>query len=178
MEFESVVRGRKSVRNFVEKEISQEDICKIIECANLAPSWKNSQTPRYYVILSKDKISDFAEKCLPTFNRENCKGAGALIVTTFIKNISGFNRDGESQNNLGNGWGCYDLGLATQNLILKAYELSYGSLIMGIRDENLIREFLNISNEEEVVSVIALGGYNDDIKRPERKNIQSIMKII
>ena len=46
----------------------------------------------------------------------------ALIITTFVQNRSGFQKDGTPDNELGNGWGCYDLGLQNENLVLKAWE--------------------------------------------------------
>ncbi|WP_434784704.1 nitroreductase family protein, partial [Thomasclavelia cocleata] len=97
-------------------------------------------------------------------------------VSTFIKNRSGFERDGTASNELGNGWGCYDLGIHNQNLILKATELGIGSLIMGIRNEKKIRTLLNIPASEIIVSVIALGISDIEPERPKRKNIDEICK--
>ena len=37
-------------------------------------------------------------------------------LTTFVKDKAGFQNDKTADNELGNGWGCYDLGL--QNGIL------------------------------------------------------------
>ncbi len=41
---------------------------------------------------------------------EEFKGA-ALVVTAFVKDRSGFTQDGTPDNEVGNGWGYYDLGL-------------------------------------------------------------------
>lgn len=45
---------------------------------------------------------------------------------------------------MGNGWGCYDLGLQNENFVLKAAELGYGTLIMGLRDGEQLRKVLDI----------------------------------
>ena len=148
----------------------------IIKAAVEAESWKNSQTARYHIITSKELLIEFKKTCLPEFNQENCNDAPVLIVSTFIKNRSGFERDGTASNELGNGWGCYDLGIHNQNLILKATELGIGSLIMGIRDEKKIRTLLNIPASEIIVSVIALGISDIEPERPKRKNIDEICK--
>ena len=71
-----------------------------------------------------------------------------LIISTFVHNRAGFQKDGTADNELGNGWGCYDLGLQNENLILKAEELGYGTLIMGIRDAEKIREMCSIPETE------------------------------
>ena len=44
----------------------------------------------------------------------------AIQAPTFVKDRSGFEKSGEPSNELGNGWGCYDLGLQTMNLLLAA----------------------------------------------------------
>ena len=68
------------------------------------------------------------------------------------------------------------LGLHNQNMILKATELGLSTLIMGIRDENKIREMLNIPAEETIVSVIALGYKDIEVDRPKRKSVDDICK--
>ena len=74
-------------------------------------------------------------------NAGKCENA-VLLVSTFVHNRAGFQKDGTADNEIGNGWGCYDLGLQNENLILKAEELGYGTLIMGIRDADKIRDFV------------------------------------
>ena len=75
---------------------------------------------------------------------------------------------------LGNGWGCYDLGLQTMNLLLAATELGLGTLVMGIRDEKRIRELLSIPSQETIVSVIAVGYPDIDPLQPKRKSVTDI----
>ncbi|WP_296879847.1 nitroreductase [Thomasclavelia sp.] len=176
MEFEQILKTRRSIRRYQEKPVSKEMIETIIQAAIEAPSWKNSQTARYHVVYSKDMLATVRNECLPTFNQENSKNAAALIVTSFVKNRSGFERDGTPSNELGNNWGAYDLGLHNQNLVLKATELGLGTLIMGIRDEQKLRELLHIDETEIIVSVIALGYPDIDPDRPKRKNVVDICK--
>lgn len=176
MELDTVIKQRRSVRKYKNQPIELEKVKTIIKAAIEAESWKNSQTARYHIITSKELLTEFKKVCLPEFNQENCKDAPVLIVSTFIKNRSGFERDGSASNELGNGWGCYDLGIHNQNLVLKATELGLGSLIMGIRDEKKVRELLNIPAQEIIVSVIALGISDIEPERPKRKNIDEICK--
>lgn len=176
MELDTIINTRRSIRKYKNQPIEVEKVEMIIKAAVEAESWKNSQTARYHIITSKELLIEFKKTCLPEFNQENCKDAPVLIVSTFIKNRSGFERDGIASNELGNGWGCYDLGIHNQNLILKATELGIGSLIMGIRDEKKIRTLLNIPASEIIVSVIALGISDIEPERPKRKNIDEICK--
>ena len=179
MEFQNLLEERKSMRGYDgTKRVTREQLDTIISSAILAPSWKNQQTSRYYCIISDEKIKEFSEKCLPEFNRKNSDGA-ALVVTTFVKDIVGFHANtGEAMNDCGNGWGYYDLGLHNENFILKAKELGLDTLIMGIRDEKAIREFLDIPEAEQIVAVIAVGYGNKDMARPQRKTVEEIAKFI
>lgn len=173
MEFQKVIEERRSIRKYDDtKKVTKAQIEEMIAAANYAPSWKNSQTGRYYCVISEEMIEKVRTECLPAFNQNNTIGAGALIVTTFVKNDAGFNPDGQPTNELGNIWGAYDLGLASENLVLKAQELGLGTLIMGIRDEKKLAEILNIPESECVVSVISVGYPNIEPKMPRRKSVE------
>ena len=81
---------------------------------------------------------------------------------------------GSPVNEAGDGWGYYDLGLQNENLILKAAELDLGTLIMGIRDEPAIREYLKIPDVEIIVAVIAVGYPATEPSMPNRKAVEEI----
>ena len=97
-------------------------------------------------------------------------------MTAFEKNLSGFDQEGNPENELGNEWGAYDLGLQNAYLILKAKELGLDTLIMGLRDEEALRKALDISKSQEVASVIALGYRESDVTAPKRKELDQVVK--
>ena len=118
MEFNEVAVTRKSIRKYAARPVAKEDIEAMLRCAMEAPSWKNSQTARYHVITSSTMLQAMKQEGLAPFNAENTKDAPVLIVTSFVKDVSGFDKDGTPSNELGNLWGAYDLGLHNENLIL------------------------------------------------------------
>ena len=179
MEFQTLIESRRSVRSYdADRKVTKEQVTEIVNAAIQAPSWKNAQASRYYCLLSDDVRAQFLEKCLPDFNAKNAAGA-ALVVTTFVANRVGFNKaTGEPDNECGNGWGFYDLGLHNENFILKAKELGLDSLIMGIRDASEIRSLLNIPETETIVSVIALGYGNKESVKPKRKTPEDILHFL
>ena len=175
MEFTKLVEERRSIRAFkAGMEVKKSDLEEMIKCAIEAPTWKNSQTGRYYVVSSPDMLAKVRSKALPEFNQNSSANAGALIITTFEKTRSGFERDGQPTNEIGNEWGAYDLGLANELLILKARELGLDTLIMGIRDAGKLRELLSIPASQEVVAVIAVGYREADPQRPKRKEVEDV----
>ena len=166
MELQNVLQQRRSIRKYKQQPVEKEKIEEMIQAAVFAESWKNIQ--------SKEMLEQFKKKCLPEFNQKNIADAPVLIVTTFVKDRAGFQRNGSPDNELQNGWGVYDCGLANQNLILKATELGLGTLVMGIRDERAIRELLEIPVQETIVSVIGVGYPNIEPSMPKRKTIEEV----
>ena len=175
MELQSALENRKSIRSYLSKDVEPEKLTALIEAASLAPSWKNSQTARYYVIHTPEKLEQI-RATLPEFNRKNCEQDPALIITTVVLNRSGYERNGEPTNELGNGWGFYDCGLGSMALLLKATELGLSTLVMGIRDAAKIREILEIPENEAVVSVISVGYSDADPERPVRKPLEKLAR--
>lgn len=176
MELNDILESRRSIRKYKNIKVEHQLIEQCIKAAIEAPSWKNSQTARYHIIESDEILAKIKQEALPEFNAKNCKDAPVLIVSTFVKDRSGFERDGTPSNECGQGWGYYDLGLHNMNFILKARELGLDTLIMGIRDEKKLREVLDIDDREIVVSVISLGYRDIEPEKPKRKLVKDITK--
>ncbi|MBO4867693.1 MAG: nitroreductase [Ruminococcus sp.] len=176
MDFQNLIEARRSVRKYAEREVTREQVEEIIRAAQEAPSWKNQQTSKYYCVLSKDKREELRTTCFPSFNEQRCMNA-ALIVTAYEKNNVGFDDNGQAINELGNGWGCYDLGLQNMLFMLKAKELGLDTLVMGIRDGEKLRAALGIPENEEIGAVLALGYADEEPKRPRRRELSDIAKI-
>ena len=175
MELSKVMHTRRSVREYINKPVEQEKLIEVISAAQLAPSWKNSQVSRYYVVTGEEKLAE-VKNALSPYNQKNMADAPALIVTAIVLNRSGYEKDGTPTNELGNGWGFYDCGLQSMNLLLKATELGLSTLVMGIRDNEKIKKILGIPETEAVVSVIGVGYSNAGPAMPKRKEIDDIAK--
>ena len=59
MEFTKLLEERRSIRAFApEKHVTAEQIQEIVQAAIQAPSWKNSQTTRYYALVTPEKVEE------------------------------------------------------------------------------------------------------------------------
>lgn len=173
--FDDVLASRRSIRNYdPSKTVSEADVRAILLAAQDAPSWANTQTSRYYVAMSKEKVDAVRELVGPR-NKENVAGAPVLIVSTFVTGQAGFFR-GTSTNEIGDGWGAYDNGLSNAYFILKARAMGFDTLIMGMRDSESLRALFNIPPEETVMAVISLGYRASDPIRPPRRDLDEIVK--
>ena len=65
MEFEKVIRDRMAIRKFSNEKISDEIINKILEAGRVAPTAKNLQPIKIYVVSSDEGLSkiDNASMC-------------------------------------------------------------------------------------------------------------------
>lgn len=173
--FDEIVANRRSVRSYdSSRKINEEQIRTLIATTQEAPSWANVQATRYYVVMSEEKLN----KVLPSMlaNQEKASTAPVLIVTTYKQNQSGF-FNGEAANEVGNSWGAYDAGLSNAFLVLKAKEMGFDTLIMGLRDADGLKKALDIPSDETVMTVVALGYGNQVPKRPDRKALDEVLKI-
>ena len=175
MEFSDLALQRRSIRAYEDKPVDPALIEQILQAAQLAPTWKNSQTGRYYVAATPEAQAKI-RACLPSFNQRSSDHA-ALIVTAYVKDVSGFTA-GQPDNELGNQWGAYDLGLQNAYLVLKARELGLDTLIMGIRDEAALRAAAGIPDAETVFSVIALGYRAQEPSLRPRKALSDVTRFL
>ena len=173
MEFKELISARRSVRSYA-AGIGHDALAEILKEAQQAPSWKNQQTARCYAVETPEALEAFRAAALPSFN-QNSSAHAVLIVTTYVKNVVGFN--GETPvNEIGNGWGAYDLGLHDAYLVLAARNAGYDTLIMGIRDADAIRAKLNIPENEEILSVIAIGRRGAEPSPRPRKALNEVVR--
>ena len=173
--FDDIVASRRSVRDYeAGTTISEAQVRTLIATSMEAPTWANTQTTRYYVAMSEEKVAAVKE-LIGQGNARNNANAPVMIVSTFVKGQSGFGR-GNQANEVGDGWGAYDNGLSNAYFILKAREQGFDTLIMGMRDSDGLRKLFDIPENEQVMAVISLGKRASDPRRPDRKPIDDIVK--
>ena len=173
MEFRELITARRSVRGY-ESAIDHEDLVAILRAAQQAPSWKNQQTSRCYAVETSPTLEELRAEALPSFNQNNSARA-ALVVTTYVRDVVGFS-EGRPVNEVGNGWGAYDLGLHDAYLVLAARDRGYDTLIMGIRNADAIRAKLGIPANEEIMSVIAVGKRGAEPTVRPRKDLGEVVR--
>ena len=180
---------RQSIRKYDSAQhVTREQLEQLIGCAQMAPSWKNRQATRYHVASTPEAV-EATRKCMQGSNYAKTEGVGALIAMTFVHDFAGFSHprlaDGtvdksrvEPDNELGNGWGCFDAGAQSMLLQLKAAELGLDTLVIGIRDANALRQTLAIPDNETVTAVVAVGHRAEQPTRPPRRPLEDIAKFL
>lgn len=147
----------RSHRSFAQEEISIEKLKKMIEGAKLASSAKNSQELRYIIINNKNIRGKIFEKIkwagAISWNPQKEEAPSAYILICSKKNSEIF------KNYL-----YFDMGIATQNILLIANEKGYSGCILGNYNKKEIEEIVNLKEEYESHMLIALGKSIDEVK--------------
>lgn len=180
MELIEGIRTRRSVRKFTDQEVTKEQIEEIVEIARFAPSWKNSQSVRYMLILNKEIKDRIASEAVMGFdwNTTIIKGAPALILVNTVDKRAGYEKDGTPSTSKGEHWQSYDAGIASATFCLAAFEKGLASVILGIYDEEKIREIAGVPEGQKVSAIIPIGYANEEPQAPRRKETADLLTVI
>lgn len=168
--FDEVIASRRSIRKYLNKDISDKDINAIINAGIMAPSAHNRQPWKISILKNKSKneIGDMLlEKSSidPSIsNTANIiKEAPILLVILYDKTEG--NRDND----------ILSLGAFIENMHLKATSLGLGSLWIAntnyIKDE--ISKYLNTNLE--CISCLSLGYKDQNPDMRPRKKLEDII---
>jgi nitroreductase len=165
---------RRSIRAYEPgRTISEAQVRELLTATQNAPSWANQQPSKYYVAITPEKHDAVLE--MIGGNKDRVVNAPVMIVSTFEKGKSGFFR-GNPANDAGDFWGAYDNGLSNAYLVLKAREMGFDTLIMGMRESDKLRELFNIPEEEMILAVIALGYRAEEPNMPVHRPLDEVVK--
>ena len=146
MEFSDVIKSRTSVRDYSDKEVEDEKITYVLECARLAPSWINKQCWRFIVIKNKETIALIAKTSL--INRW-LKTAPVLVIACADPTVSG------TYNNIE--YFTVDVSIALEHLILAATDVGLGTCWIAGFQEEKVKELLEIPKRIRIVALTPLG---------------------
>lgn len=161
-----VIRGRRSIRDFIDKEIPDDQLKLIVEAGLWAPSGSNLQ-PREYILV-KDKHLLRAIKLVSPGLYGN---PSALLMLCYNKDIA------KKGGRLGETMALLDVALSAQNIMLMAYALGFGSCPILSFNKTAVKEILDIPEHIEPVLMISLGYPKTWPKPPRRRNVEEVLHI-
>lgn len=138
---------RRSIRNFVEKEVEQEKIEKVIRAGMQAPSAHNQQAWEFIVVNDNNKkqaLSEISPYAKPA------KLAGVDLILAI-------NKDNLKIEELID----QDMGACTQNVLLEVVEQGLGAVWMGVKPGkermDLISDILELPENIIPFGLVAIG---------------------
>jgi nitroreductase len=146
MEFKDVINIRRSIRSYKSDPIPKELLDKILEAAVIAPTAKNLQSYRLFVIDVK-KITD---KLLQIYSREWILTAPVLILICSIPETNWVRADGKNYSDV-------DSAIVMDHIILAATDLGLGTCWIGAFDAKAAKEILKLDDGLEPIAFTPVG---------------------
>ena len=145
MEFKDVIRRRYACKKFSDKAVEPEKLEAILEAGQLAPTAKNLQEQRIYVMQSAEALSrvDAVSPCR--------YGAPVVLVVAFDKN-NVFTYPGEQRSS-----GVEDATIVATHMILAAADEGVDSCWINFFDPEKAASALGLPENEEVLMLLDLG---------------------
>lgn len=166
MNFEDVIRNRFSTRSFKDEKVSHDKLDKILEAGRLAPTAKNIQPQKIYVIESDEALNKINE-CSPCIY-----GSKTVLLVCSNKDLA-FHKENYSTYEM-------DACIVATHMLLEATNVGVDSVWVEMFDSEKVKELFNIN--EEPICLIPLGYRNDDyIPSPMhsiRKDIKEIVEYL
>ena len=157
MELYDAIMNRRSVRKFTDYYVTDEEINKILESAQWAPSWSNTQCWEFIIVRDKDVLMKISETYSETNPAKKCtESASAVIAICGKSDLPGFRGEGNRLTKF-DSWFMFDLGLAVQNMQLTAHNLELGSVVVGLLDHKRCADLLNVKPPYELVGILPIG---------------------
>ena len=163
--FQKLVRGRRSIRRFLETPVEREKVLACLEAARLAPSAHNSQPWRFVVVDDPDVKAGLAAAAFSGIYSGSKFAARAPVIIVMLAKIDlvAGRLGGLLQ---GVPYHFVDLGIAGEHIVLQAEELGLATCWMGWFHVRKLRKFLKIPMKYKIVAIMPLG-YAE--KRPARE---------
>lgn len=156
MELKDAVFDRRSVRRFTDDPVPDDAVREMLEAARTAPSWANVQPWEFIVVRDTGVIAKITETYAAGNPARKCSMAcGLIIVGCAQTGVSGC-KEGAPVTRF-DSWHMFDLGLAVQNLCLRAHDLGFGTVIVGLMNHDECRRVLAVPDGYEVVVAIPVG---------------------
>ena len=146
MDFMELAKARYSVRTFSDRPVENEKLDKIIEAGMIAPTAKNQQPVRIYVMKSADAMEKMnaLTRCI----------YGAPMALLVCYNVE---EAWHSPFNEGYDAGEMDATIVLTHMMLEAWEQGIGSCWVGLFDHDEAAKVFDLPAEIKPVAIMPLG---------------------
>lgn len=158
-----IIRTRRSIRSFSDREISDSTLQKILEAGWLAPSAGNRQPVEFIVVKDssvKQKISS------QEFVREST--VVIVVIVNLERTASRYGDRGERM------YIYHDSGAAVQNILLMCKALGLGSCWIGAFNDERVSRLLELPEHVLPMAIIPIGYPNEDPEAPRKIPLDKI----
>jgi|WetSurMetagenome_2_1015567.scaffolds.fasta_scaffold87833_2 nitroreductase len=166
MDFDTVIRNRKSVRKFRNKKVNFRYLMDAIDAALQGPYPDNHNHLKFLIVEDKTKIVKIAEQCEQNW----IQTAPVLIVV-----CSDDSHLEKVYDLRGRVYSRQTAGSAIHAVLLKLTDLKVGSCWVGAYSDKGIKKILEIPDEVQVEAVIPVGFSEDKKEKSKKADLERVL---
>lgn len=170
MEFSTVIQNRYSCKKYSNRVLEKEKLERILEAGRVAPTAKNLQEQKIYVVTSKEGLAKIDEATPCRY------GASTVLVVAYDKNnvYTYPNSDKKS--------GDEDASIVATHMILAAANEGVDSCWINCFDAKKLSSLLALPENEEILMLMDLGyaaeGFKPLPNHDSRKPLSETVKYL
>ncbi|MBS3088738.1 nitroreductase family protein [Candidatus Pacearchaeota archaeon] len=168
MEFDKVVRKRKSSNQFSGKKVSWKDVLEAIDLANQGPFAGNHNNLHFLIVEELNTIKDLANCCEQSW----ISNSNILIVVcsddTHLEDLYG---------ERGRIYSRQQAGAAIQTLLLALTDLGISSCWVGAYTDEFVKQKLKIPQHINIEAIIPVG-YEKKMPGDEKKKKKELESVL
>ncbi len=145
MEFKEVVKNRYSCKKYSDRQVEDEKLTAILEAGRLAPTAKNLQEVRVYVLQSAEALEKI-DAATP------CRYGAPTVLTVAFDRENVFTYPGGKRDS-----GAEDAAIVATHLMLAAADEGVDSCWLNFFDPDKLAEDLGLPENEEILMLLDLG---------------------
>ena len=151
------ILSRRSIRDYTDKDISQETLHKIIKAGIWAPSGLNNQPWRFVIITDKDVRTQLAGQT----HYSHIVLTAPCLIAVYLDRSAMYDDIKDTQS----------AGACIQNMLLATEALGLGAVWLGqiLKNKDAVRRILDIDDSLDLMAILAIG-------HPSRRDQQSQRK--
>ncbi len=163
MQISEAIKTRRSVREFLKKEVEREKVTEILEAGRWAPSGHNNQPWRFVIIDNKEIKNILAEQ---THYGSIIKSA-SICIAVFLDQKASYDRTKDLQ----------AIGACIQNMLLSIHSMGLGGCWLGeiLKNKDNVSNILKVPDSYELMAVIAIGYPAKGDRKSERKKLEELL---
>ena len=157
------IRSRRSIRQYSDEPVNDEDLRTILDAGRWAPSGLNNQPWRFVIVRDPALRNEVAEQ---TKYREIVLGAPVVIVV-FMDTRASYDRVKD----------CQGIGACLQNMWLATHALGLGGVWLGeiLKNKEKVAEILTTPETFELMAVLAVGHPRHRKQKSQRKALSDLI---
>lgn len=159
----SAIRGRRSARKYLDRDVPDEFLERILDAAGYAPSAGGFQPYEFIVVKNNETRKHIAEACKQEWMAE---APVHIVVCTNMKIASMYGERGAKL------YGIQDTALAAGNLMLAAEALGLRTCWVGAFGEAQVSILLQCPDYVRPAAIITVGYSDEKVKEPEKHGIE------